>query len=81
MNKDGFLRQLRLSLQGRLSYDTIEERIRWYEDYILMHIRKGKSEAEVLALLGDPRLLADSVVSSMYSKEDRLRYDDEWEEK
>lgn len=65
MNREEFLRELRLALQQRADYEKTEEQIKWYEDYILMQIRKGKDEAEVLDYLGDPRLLADSVAGSV----------------
>lgn len=79
MNRDEFLRQLRLSLQGNLEHEKITENLQWYENYILMQIRKGKDEAEVLDSLGDPRLLADSIIGSSLTEE--IAFDEEWTEK
>ena len=59
--KEDFLRQIRISLSGKVSPEIIEESVRYYDDYIMMQVRKGQSEEEVLASLGDPRLLAKSI--------------------
>jgi len=64
MTKQEFLEELRVSLNGRLAPRLIEENMRFYEDYINMEIRKGKSEEEVFAALGDPRLIARTIVET-----------------
>lgn len=62
--KQDFLEKLRTSLSGRVSSATVTENINFYEDYINTEVRKGKSEAEVLEALGDPRLLARTIVET-----------------
>ena len=64
MNKQEFLENLRLALNGRVSPGVVTENLSYYEDYINMEIRKGRSEEEVLTGLGDPRLLARTIVQT-----------------
>lgn len=64
MNKQEFLEKLRLALNGRVSAGIVAENIRYYEDYINTEIRKGRSEEEVLSQLGDPRLIARTIVQT-----------------
>ena len=64
MNKQEFLERLRQALNGRVAPNVVTENINYYEDYINMEIRKGRSEEEVLAQLGDPRLIARTIVET-----------------
>lgn len=64
MTKQEFLEILRQALNGRVASDQLTENMRFYEDYINMEVRKGKSEEEVLAALGDPRLIARTIVET-----------------
>ena len=60
MSREEFLTELRKALQGRVSQQTVNDNLRYYEEYILTESHKGKTEAEVIAELGNPRLLAKS---------------------
>lgn len=64
MTKQEFLDGLRAALSGRVSTGTVMENISFYEEYINTQVRMGKSEEEVLQKLGDPRLLARSIVEA-----------------
>lgn len=64
MNKQEFIDRLRSALNGRVSPSLVTENINYYEDYINMEVRKGKSEEEVLQLLGDPRLIARTIIDT-----------------
>ncbi len=64
MNKQEFLDILRMALSGRVSAKTVEENVSFYEEYINSKIRIGQSEESVLHKLGDPRLLAKSIISA-----------------
>jgi hypothetical protein len=64
MNCDEFLRLFREALDGKVSEQIINDNVNYYRSYINSEIRKGKSEAEVLASLGDPRLLAKTIEES-----------------
>lgn len=64
MTKQEFIEKLRSALNGKVSANIITENIRYYEDYINTEIRKGKSEEEVLTALGDPRLIARTIITT-----------------
>ncbi len=64
MNRVEFIRQLRIALSGSVNFNIVEENIRYYEDYIDMEIRKGKSEEQVLKELGNPRLIAKTIIET-----------------
>ena len=62
MTKQEFLDGLRRSLAGGLEMQEINEHIRYYSDYIDSQIRMGISEEEVMASLGEPRLIAKTLL-------------------
>lgn len=64
MTKQDFIEMLRVSLNGKVSPGQVTENMRYYEDYINVEIRKGRSEEEVLGSLGDPRLIARTIVET-----------------
>lgn len=64
MTKQEFLDRLRRCLHGKVSPGQVVENLQFYEDYINTEVRKGASEAEVMARLGDPRLLARTIVET-----------------
>lgn len=64
MNKYDFIDEMRKSLAGKIEQSDLEETIRYYQDYIDIEIKKGKLEEEVLMLLGEPRLLAKSILAA-----------------
>lgn len=64
MEKTEFLDQLRVSLNGKIDPQEVNENLRYYEDYINMQIRMGKTETEVMELLGSPRLIARSITDA-----------------
>lgn len=64
MSKQEFIDRLRAALNGRVSPGLVTENVNYYEDYINMEIRKGRSEAEVLQMLGDPRLIAKTIIDT-----------------
>ena len=64
MSKQEFLTELRMALSGKMGSAQIEEHARYYEEYMNAQIRKGKTEEEVLAELGNPRLIARSILDA-----------------
>lgn len=56
--------RLQRALAGGVNSSQVAENVRYYQDYIDTEIRKGRSEAEVLSGLGDPRLLAKSIIEA-----------------
>lgn len=80
MDRQEFVSRLRACLSGRIPPALVEENTRYYEDYINTQIRLGESEEAVLKALGDPRLIARSIVAADSVKtgktdEDREYYD------
>lgn len=69
MTKMEFLEKLRLALNGKVSGNVVTENLQYYEDYINTEIRKGRSEEEVLASLGDPRLIARTIIAASGGRE------------
>lgn len=62
MSKQEFLDGLRRSLAAGLEAHEINEHINYYSDYIDSQIRMGVSEEEVMASLGEPRLIAKTLL-------------------
>ena len=64
MNKQEFVDRLRMALNGRVSPSLVMDNVNYYEDYINTEIRKGRTEEEVLESLGDPRLIARTIIQT-----------------
>lgn len=64
MNRYEFISTLRTALTGKVPATTVEDNIRYYEEYIEIQLRQGRSEEEVLEGLGDPRLLAKTIIEA-----------------
>ena len=69
MNKTEFLQQLREALATDLSSRTVEENIRYYSQYISDEERKGRTEEEILNELGDPWLIAKTIINTGVTEE------------
>ena len=75
MTKQDFLDRLRMALSGRVSPSLVEENVVYYEDYINTQIRLGKSEAMVMDSLGDPRLIAKTIITTNDTATDQTSYE------
>lgn len=64
MSKQEFINILRTSLNGQVPSAVVSENVTYYEDYINSQIRMGRSEQEVLQSLGNPRLIAKSIIDA-----------------
>ena len=64
MRKDEFLQTLRRALNGNVPPRVVEENVRYYDGYISDEVRKGRSEEEVIEEIGDPRLIARTIIDS-----------------
>lgn len=64
MNKEEFIMNLQHALSGGLPAGQVAENVRYYREYIDSEIHRGRTEAEVLTQLGDPRLLARSIIDA-----------------
>lgn len=66
MTRDAFLKELRIALQGQISQVQVNEQLSYYENYLIEESRKGRTEEEVLQSLGNPRLIAKTIIQ-MYA--------------
>ena len=64
MNKHEYIDTINRSLSGRVRPDLQRETVEYYKEYIDSQIVKGTNEEMVLATLGDPMLLAKTVIAS-----------------
>ena len=61
MSKKDFLNLLKQSLSGEVNHDIIEQNIKYYDQYISS--QNGR-ERDVIETLGDPRLIARTIIES-----------------
>ena len=64
MDKKEFLEKLAMALAGQVYGRVIEENIAYYDQYISDEMRRGKTVSQVLEELGDPRLIARSIIEA-----------------
>lgn len=64
MDRKEFLDILREQLAGNMQEGKAAAHIRYYEDYIQSQVRGGRPESEVLEELGDPRLIAKTLIDT-----------------
>lgn len=64
MNRTEFLETLRAQLSGQMHEGKVAAHVRYYEDYIQSQVRGGRREEEVLNELGDPRLIAKTLLDT-----------------
>lgn len=78
MNKHEFIDGLRAALNGRIPAPQVEDTVNYYQDYINMEMRKGRTEEEVLQSLGDPRLIARTIIQTNGDAVDDSGYRDSY---
>lgn len=64
MTRREFLEMLKNQLSGQMQEGRVAAHLRYYEDYIQSQIQKGRSEHEVMAELGDPHLIAKTLIDT-----------------
>lgn len=64
MNRTEFLDTLRSQLSGQMHEGKVAAHVRYYEDYIQSQVRSGRDEQQVLDELGDPRLIARTLLDT-----------------
>ena len=69
MDRNEFVSTLRGVLSGEVPAAVVEDNVRYYDNYISQEIAGGKSEREVLDALGDPRLIAKTIIDTQGSQE------------
>jgi len=74
MNREIFIDTLRRALYGKVDDYTLADHLRYYENYISQEIARGRSEQEVLDELGDPRLIARTILEAAEAKASYREY-------
>lgn len=64
MNKKEFLDILYTQLSGQMPEGTIAAHVQYYRNYIEDEQRKGRTESDILTELGDPRLIARTLLDT-----------------
>ncbi len=64
MNREEFLEILCTQLEGTLPSNEIAQHLAYYNDFINRKIRQGEPEENVLNELGDPRLIAKTLIDT-----------------
>ena len=64
MDKKEFLDILYEQLSGQMPEGNIAAHVQYYRNYIEEEQRKGRTESEILAELGDPRLIARTLLDT-----------------
>lgn len=70
MNELEFIRLLKEALDGQVPPSVIRENVRYYEGYISEQRGNGRSAEDVLEELGDPRLIARTIVEASTAEEE-----------
>ena len=64
MTKREFLETLNFCLTGKISSSLLQENMSYYSEYIDSQMNLGYSEEAVMESLGDPRLIARTIVQT-----------------
>lgn len=74
MDRNEFVSTLRAVLSGEVPASVVEDNVRYYDSYISQEIAGGKSEREVMESLGEPRLIAKTIIDTNGSSQGRETY-------
>ena len=61
MNKNEFLKKLKIALENDLSQSQLKEKLDYYDNYISNEIKNGRREEDVINELGEPNLIAKTI--------------------
>ncbi|MCI8307959.1 MAG: DUF1700 domain-containing protein [Lachnospiraceae bacterium] len=73
MSKEQFMEGLGKSLAGKVDDNEYRSQMEFYSSYISSEIAAGKSEEEVVSALGDPRLIAKTILQTYSLKDDPIK--------
>ncbi|MCQ2512285.1 MAG: DUF1700 domain-containing protein [Lachnospiraceae bacterium] len=75
MGKNEFLTVLRGQMTGRIPTSEVNSQLEYYLAYIDSQVAKGMSEEQVVEELGDPRLIAKTLIESTDRAAEAAGYD------
>ena len=75
MDSNKFIKELKECLiEGGIDHREIDDTIKYYEDYFRTEIRNGSTEDEILNKLGEPRLIAKTIIEASNVSKDKKPY-------
>ena len=81
MTKKEFLDELQFALQGEINQSQLNEQLGYYDNYIMEESRKGKSESQVIEQLGNPRLIAKTIIETTDKVYEKSSHEDMTDQK
>lgn len=78
MSRREFIEELKIALSAELGSYEVNDNISYYEEYIESELKKGMSEEEIFKELGEPRLIAKTIMDTakLEEKEETREYGD-----
>lgn len=70
MTQFEFVQELEQELRGQVSPQTVEYNVNYYREYIREQLASGKTQEEVMATLGSPRMIAKTIISAEEAKKE-----------
>ena len=78
VRKEDYIYQIKIALKGKIPAERVKYYAKYYEDYITEQVRQGKKTDEVIEVLGDPNLIAKTIITTeQMGKNPDYRYDAE----
>ncbi len=75
MKLQDFLEELKNALDGEIPPTQIEVNLKYYREYVKQKQQQGETEEEILNELGDPRLIARTIIDTSHlNKNTEKRY-------
>ena len=70
MCKEEFLRRLEEALSGEVPMGVIRENLIYYQNYLSQEMARGRSVNEIVAEIGEPRIIARTIIDSTEAMEE-----------
>lgn len=80
MSENEFLARLKEALENDLDSRAVQEQLAYYRSYISEQRRMGKTEGEVMEELGDPWVIAQSIINMAELKRGTAKPGESWDE-
>ena len=80
MRSSDFLLQLKKALENELSVAQVQDNVEYYKNYIKEEMKSGKSEQEVMDMLGDPWAIAKTILleEKMSGPQESINSEEVW---
>lgn len=62
MSREEFLEILNTQLEGEIPSNEISQHLTYYNNFIYQRVQQGKPESDVINELGEPRLIAKTLI-------------------